>query len=167
MLLLSANRVVTVDRLLEAIYGEDLPPTSRAQAQNSISSLRRLFASHGHATTISTRAQGYVIQVGNGQLDSRRFGELVAPPARLATPITLNGPSRATAMRFGYGGAPRLRVSTASSYGRQLAAWTSSASPPTKTGSGSSSTWAGIMNWSASSPNSVEEHPLRERCAAS
>ena len=78
MLLLSANRVVTVDRLLEAIYGEDLPPTSRAQAQNSISSLRRLFASHGHATTISTRAQGYVIQVGNGQLDSRRFGELVA-----------------------------------------------------------------------------------------
>ena len=78
MLLLSANRVVTVDRLLEAIYGEDLPPTSRAQAQNSISSLRRLFASHGHATTISTRAQGYVIQVGNGQLDSQRFGELVA-----------------------------------------------------------------------------------------
>ena len=71
MLLLSANRVVTVDRLLEAIYGEDLPPTSRSQAQNSISSLRRLFASHGHATIISTRAQGYVIQVGKGELDSR------------------------------------------------------------------------------------------------
>jgi len=78
MLLLNANRVVTVDRLLGAIYGEDLPPTSRAQAQNSISSLRRLFASHGDADAISTRAQGYVIQVGNSQLDSRRFAELAA-----------------------------------------------------------------------------------------
>ncbi len=77
-LLLSANSVVTVGRLQEAIYGEDLPPTSRAQAQISISSLRRLFASHGHAATISTRAQGYVIQVGSGLLDSQRFDELVA-----------------------------------------------------------------------------------------
>src|SRR5580704_9516448 len=42
-LLLSANRVVTMDRLIEAIYGEDLPTTCRAQAQISISSLRRLF----------------------------------------------------------------------------------------------------------------------------
>jgi DNA-binding SARP family transcriptional activator/Tfp pilus assembly protein PilF len=77
-LLLNANRVVTVDRLVEAIYGEDLPLTSRAQAQNSISSLRRLFASHGDADAISTRGQGYVIQVGNGQLDSQRFDELAA-----------------------------------------------------------------------------------------
>jgi DNA-binding SARP family transcriptional activator len=77
-LLLNANRVVTVDRLLAAIYGENLPPTSRAQAQNSISLLRRLFAAHGHATTISTQPHGYVIGVGNGQLDSQRFGELVA-----------------------------------------------------------------------------------------
>jgi DNA-binding SARP family transcriptional activator/tetratricopeptide (TPR) repeat protein len=77
-LLLSANHVVTVGRLQEAIYGEDLPPTSRSQAQISISSLRRLFASHGHSDAISTRAHGYVIQVGGGQLDSQRFGELVA-----------------------------------------------------------------------------------------
>ena len=77
-LLLSANSLVTVGRLQEAIYGEDLPPTSRSQVQISVSSLRRLFASHGHATTITTRARGYVIEVGTGQLDSRRFEELVA-----------------------------------------------------------------------------------------
>ncbi len=46
MLLLSANDVVSVDRLEEAIYGEDLPPTARSQAQISISSLRRLLAAH-------------------------------------------------------------------------------------------------------------------------
>ncbi|HEV2935018.1 MAG TPA: BTAD domain-containing putative transcriptional regulator [Streptosporangiaceae bacterium] len=77
MLLLSPNNVVTLGRLQEAIYGEDLPPTSRSQAQISISSLRRLFTSHGHAATIATRAGGYVIGVGAGQLDSQRFRELV------------------------------------------------------------------------------------------
>ena len=77
-LLLSAGSVVIVGRLQEAIYGEDLPPTARSQAQISISSLRRLFASHDHAAPISTRAQGYVFQVGNGRLDSQRFGEMVA-----------------------------------------------------------------------------------------
>jgi DNA-binding SARP family transcriptional activator/tetratricopeptide (TPR) repeat protein len=77
-LLLSPNRVVTMDRLLEAIYGEDLPLTSRSQAQISISSLRRLFASRGFDEVISTRAQGYVIQVGDGRLDSQQFGEQIA-----------------------------------------------------------------------------------------
>ena len=36
-LLLNANRVVAMDRLLEAVYGEDQPPTARAQVQISIS----------------------------------------------------------------------------------------------------------------------------------
>lgn len=76
-LLLSPNKVVTTDRLLEAIYGEHLPPTSRAQAQISISSLRRLFATHGHAQVITTHDHGYVMRVGSGQLDSLRFDELI------------------------------------------------------------------------------------------
>jgi DNA-binding SARP family transcriptional activator len=82
-LLISANRVVTMDRLLEAIYGEELPPTCRSQAQISISSLRRLFASRSRDPVISTRAHGYVIEVDSGRLDSQRFEELVAA-ARVA-----------------------------------------------------------------------------------
>jgi DNA-binding SARP family transcriptional activator len=77
-LLLNANRVVTLDRLLDAIYGEDLPPTSRSQAQISISSLRRLFASRGADAVIVTRAHGYIIQVDSGQLDSQLFDEMIA-----------------------------------------------------------------------------------------
>jgi DNA-binding SARP family transcriptional activator/tetratricopeptide (TPR) repeat protein len=77
-LLLSPNTLVTMDRLLEAIYGENLPPTSRSQAQISISSLRRLFASYGRKGIIATRPHGYVIQVEGGQLDSRLFEEMVA-----------------------------------------------------------------------------------------
>lgn len=77
-LLLSANRIVTTDRLLEAMYGEDLPPTSRSQAQIIISSLRRLFASRTHDPIISTYAHGYVIHVDSERLDAQQFEELVA-----------------------------------------------------------------------------------------
>lgn len=77
MLLLNANRLVTVDRLLEAVYGEDLPPTARSQVQISISSLRKLFASYGQDAVISTHAGGYRIEVGDGELDSQRFTDLL------------------------------------------------------------------------------------------
>jgi DNA-binding SARP family transcriptional activator/tetratricopeptide (TPR) repeat protein len=77
ILLCSANRIVPMDRLLEAIYGEGLPPTSRAQAQISISSLRRMFASYSHEEIISTREHGYIIRVGPGELDSEQFQGLV------------------------------------------------------------------------------------------
>src|SRR5580658_6701522 len=68
MLLLSANGPVSVDRLEEAIYGEDLPPTARAQVQISISALRRLLAAHVPAAAIGRQAQGYVLQVEVGRL---------------------------------------------------------------------------------------------------
>jgi DNA-binding SARP family transcriptional activator len=76
-LLLNANRLVTFDELLEAIYGEDHPPTGRSQVQISISSLRRLFASRDDIVTISTRAHGYVIRLDGTRLDSYRFDEHV------------------------------------------------------------------------------------------
>jgi DNA-binding SARP family transcriptional activator len=78
MLLLGANRVVTTDRLLQAVYGEGLPPTGRSQAQISISSLRRIFARHGAARVIRTHPLGYLIEVDGDRLDSERFSELVA-----------------------------------------------------------------------------------------
>ncbi|HEY7324037.1 MAG TPA: BTAD domain-containing putative transcriptional regulator [Streptosporangiaceae bacterium] len=78
MLLLNANNVVGVGRLEEAIYGEDLPPTSRAQVMITISALRRLLAEHGDDATISRRAQGYALQVVEGRLDSLRFATLAA-----------------------------------------------------------------------------------------
>ncbi len=77
MLLLNANGVVSVDRLEEAVYGEEPPPTARTQAMIAISALRRLLAGHGDDATISRRAQGYVLQAVDGRLDALRFGALV------------------------------------------------------------------------------------------
>jgi len=78
MLLLSANRVVPVNRLIEAIYGEDCPPTARSQVQIGMSSIRRLFASHEPGNSITTHPSGYVLRVGSGQLDAEQFEEQVA-----------------------------------------------------------------------------------------
>ncbi|MGW7531819.1 AfsR/SARP family transcriptional regulator [Amycolatopsis sp. NPDC054798] len=77
-LMLSANRVVTMDRLLAAIYGDNLPPTARSQAQIGISSIRRLFASCGHPEIISTHPNGYSITTDPLHLDAHRFEHLVA-----------------------------------------------------------------------------------------
>ncbi len=77
-LLLGAGRAVSVGRLVEAVYGEDVPPTARSQVQISVSLLRRLFAARDGATAISTWGQGYLIEVGAGWLDSQRFEDRVA-----------------------------------------------------------------------------------------
>jgi DNA-binding SARP family transcriptional activator len=77
-LLLSANRVVPIDRLIDAIYGDRRPQTARSQAQISISALRRALTANGGGSLIGTHPQGYVITVESGQLDSQRFTELVA-----------------------------------------------------------------------------------------
>jgi DNA-binding SARP family transcriptional activator len=76
-LLLSPNRVVPLERLVEALYGGRPPSTSRSQAQITISALRRSFTEHGGAAAIATHAQGYAIQVEDGQLDSQRFADLM------------------------------------------------------------------------------------------
>jgi DNA-binding SARP family transcriptional activator len=77
-LLLSAGRVVSRDRLLEAVYGEHPPATGRSQTQITISALRRMFADVSGASVIATHPHGYIIQVTEGQLDSRQFAELTA-----------------------------------------------------------------------------------------
>ncbi|MEU4832226.1 BTAD domain-containing putative transcriptional regulator [Streptosporangium sp. NPDC023615] len=77
-LLLEANRMVTIGRLTEAIYGEDLPSTSRAQVQICISSLRRLFAANGGLDVIATHPQGYTLRIVEGQLDSQNFEGLLS-----------------------------------------------------------------------------------------
>jgi DNA-binding SARP family transcriptional activator len=77
-LALSAGGAVSMGRLVAAVYGEYPPPTARSQVQISISALRRVFAGHGQAPAISTRGEGYVLEIGDGLLDSRRFEELTA-----------------------------------------------------------------------------------------
>jgi len=77
MLLLSASSPVSTDRLEEAIYGQDPPPTSRSQALMTVSLLRRLLADHGCTAAIARQPQGYVLRVGDGHIDAGRFADLI------------------------------------------------------------------------------------------
>jgi DNA-binding SARP family transcriptional activator len=82
-LALEANRVIRVTRLMEALYGEDLPSTSRVQVQICISALRRLFAAHGHPDAIVTRTQGYSLQIPEDSLDLHRYEEALTQARQL------------------------------------------------------------------------------------
>jgi DNA-binding SARP family transcriptional activator len=86
LLLTRANEVVSVDRLIDGLWGADPPRAAANALQYHVSQLRK---SLGDGETITTREPGYLIQVAPDELDLFRFERLVAeaeqaPPDRAA-----------------------------------------------------------------------------------
>src|SRR4051812_39591561 len=78
ILLLSANRVVSRDRLIEALWAHEPPAAARHSLEVSVSRLRQaLRAGHAGDSPIATRAPGYVLNVEPGQLDLLHFEGLL------------------------------------------------------------------------------------------
>lgn len=77
MLLLEAGHVIPVERLIDAVWGDDPPATSRGQIQICISNLRRRILAAGGEDLIETRRPGYLLRVIPGTLDLHRFEEEV------------------------------------------------------------------------------------------
>lgn len=73
MLLLDVDRVVPVDRLIDAIWDDTPPQTARTQVYICVSALRRRFASVGWPDVIDSQAPGYVIRRGGWRLDLDTF----------------------------------------------------------------------------------------------
>ncbi|WP_084772442.1 AfsR/SARP family transcriptional regulator [Nonomuraea candida] len=90
-LLLNADRPVALSRLMEAIYGDEPPATSRAQVQICISGLRRLFEAHGDPNMIVTRPQGYALRADPDKIDARVFESLLAKARKLRDTRDLEG----------------------------------------------------------------------------
>lgn len=80
-LLLRANETVPTDGLLDALWGDAVPPTARASLQNHVARLRGLFGP-AEQDRIRTTASGYLIRVGAGELDTEEFGRRVADARR-------------------------------------------------------------------------------------
>lgn len=72
LLLLQANRVVSSDRLIEALWEEDPPGTAAKALQVHVSQLRKLVGRE----RLETRAPGYLLRVGPDELDLERFERL-------------------------------------------------------------------------------------------
>jgi DNA-binding SARP family transcriptional activator len=74
-LLLTPNRPVSVDRLIDAMW-PTRPPTAASNAlQYHVSQLRKLL---GDGELIVTRGRGYLIRIEQDQLDLLRFERLIA-----------------------------------------------------------------------------------------
>jgi DNA-binding SARP family transcriptional activator len=70
ILLLNANRVVSVEQLADDLYSGAAPVTAVTQVQRQISELRKAL---GSASAIETRSPGYLIRLSAGQLDLDSF----------------------------------------------------------------------------------------------
>ncbi|MGN9846758.1 BTAD domain-containing putative transcriptional regulator [Nonomuraea sp. H19] len=77
-LLLNAGRVISIERLIDAMWGYDQPDTARSQIHASITAIRKVLRGAGAVRLLETRAGGYVAQPEPGQLDAQEFTELVA-----------------------------------------------------------------------------------------
>jgi DNA-binding SARP family transcriptional activator len=73
ILLLNANRVVSIDRLADDLYAGAPPATAVTQVQRQVSELRKALTS---PSLIETRAPGYLIRLEPDGLDLGRFERL-------------------------------------------------------------------------------------------
>jgi len=78
VLLLSANKVVGRDYLIDAVWDEAPPATAARQLQNCISNLRQHLpgppgSGRGWKHVITAEPSGYRIRLGSGQLDAEVF----------------------------------------------------------------------------------------------
>ena len=80
VLLVHANQVVSLDRLIEELWGAEPPPQAAASLQTYVSNLRRALEPGRPARALSrvlvSQPPGYRLVVGAGDLDAARFAAL-------------------------------------------------------------------------------------------
>ena len=81
LLLVRAGQVVSTDKLVDELWGEDPPKAAKNSLQNLVVQLRKLLGQDA----LVTRPPGYVLQVESGRTDLGRF-ELLVAQARTAEP---------------------------------------------------------------------------------
>jgi len=74
LLLLDAGRVVPIDRLVDDLWGDDVPDTAAKMVQILVSQLRKQLP----AGLLCTRSPGYLVELEGHSLDLHRFEQLHA-----------------------------------------------------------------------------------------
>ncbi|WP_052440997.1 AfsR/SARP family transcriptional regulator [Streptacidiphilus anmyonensis] len=86
-LLVNAGRVVSAERLIDAVWGVDAPETARAQIHAAVTAIRRVLRGGGAAELLETRPEGYVAlarETERRRLDQTVFSAHVAEAQRVA-----------------------------------------------------------------------------------
>ena len=81
MLVLDANRTVSADRLIEGLWGDDVPASAPKMLQNYIWRLRGVLAGDGGAEIV-THGRGYELRIDPALVDVNRLERLVAEAGR-------------------------------------------------------------------------------------
>jgi DNA-binding SARP family transcriptional activator len=79
-LVANANSVVSSDRLIDIVWGDEPPSTALSTVQKYVHRLRTLVGAR-----LLTRAPGYLLRIDGGESDASRFQSLVADATRLST----------------------------------------------------------------------------------
>jgi DNA-binding SARP family transcriptional activator len=79
VLALHANETVSVDRLVDALWGDRPPTTARKMVQLYVSQLRRLLAKD--SAQIVTQGRGYELRIDPAAVDAASFEHLVEEAA--------------------------------------------------------------------------------------
>jgi SARP family transcriptional regulator, regulator of embCAB operon len=73
MLILDAGRAVSVERLIDGVWGDDAPDNVRATLQVHVSQIRKLLGDAHLSHLLQTRPAGYVLEIGPEETDVGRF----------------------------------------------------------------------------------------------
>jgi DNA-binding SARP family transcriptional activator/energy-coupling factor transporter ATP-binding protein EcfA2 len=82
-LLMNANAVVSVDRLVDVLWGDSPRGESASTLAKQVYRLRGAFGSVGAADVLLTRPRGYLLSVDPEQLDAARFTTLLSGAQQL------------------------------------------------------------------------------------
>ena len=74
LLLVNANRTLAIDRIVDELWGEDVPESAPKMVQIYVSKLRKALP----AEMLHTRPPGYALQLEPDELDLQRFERLAA-----------------------------------------------------------------------------------------
>ncbi|MEV6689884.1 BTAD domain-containing putative transcriptional regulator [Micromonospora sp. NPDC051196] len=77
MLLLEANNVVPLGRLIDAVWEDNPPSTAKSQIQICVSAVRRALRAAGLDDRITTTSAGYQIKIAEGELDLHIFNDIL------------------------------------------------------------------------------------------
>ncbi|MEA2705049.1 MAG: hypothetical protein QOD63_2994, partial [Actinomycetota bacterium] len=99
VLVVEANGVVSLDRLIDLLWGDGRPARSTASLQVYVSNLRKILEPgrepRAPSTILLTRAPGYLLRVGPEDIDGARFERMAAEGRRL---LDTGRPAEARAM---------------------------------------------------------------------
>jgi DNA-binding SARP family transcriptional activator len=80
LLLIRSNEIVSVDSLLQELWGDEPPRSALTTLQTYVYHARRMFAREGFAATrtlLVTRPRGYLIEVEPDEVDAKVFERLI------------------------------------------------------------------------------------------